>query len=137
MNMNEHQAAYRRMLLVRRVEERIIAQYEEQNAAFAAKQNPPHTIKCPTHLSIGQEACAVGVCSALRNDDVAFSTHRCHAHYLAKGGDLSRMMAELFGRTAGCSRGKGGSMHLTDVGVGMLGASAIVGGSIPLAVGAA
>jgi len=125
------------MLLVRRVEERIIAQYTAQNAAFARKEVPAQSIRCPTHLSIGQEAAATGVCAALDPDDVVFSTHRCHAHYLAKGGSLRRMMAELFGKVDGCARGKGGSMHLVDVGVGMLGASAIVGGSIPLAVGAA
>ena len=77
------------------------------------------------------------MCGALDATDVIFSTHRCHAHYVAKGGSLRGMMAELFGRVDGCARGKGGSMHLVDVGVGMLGASAIVGGSIPLAVGAA
>jgi pyruvate dehydrogenase E1 component alpha subunit len=130
-------ACYRSMLLVRRVEERIIRQYAEQNAYFARKETPPHTIKCPTHLSIGQEAAAVGVCEPLSKSDVAFSTHRCHAHYLAKGGDVRAMMAELYGRATGCARGKGGSMHLVDTSVGMLGASAIVGGSIPLAVGAA
>src|SRR5262249_43002138 len=79
----------------------------------------------------------VGVCEALRKDDVAFSTHRCHAHYIAKGGSLRAMMAELYGRATGCARGKGGSMHLVDPEVGMFGASAVVGGSIPLAVGAA
>jgi acetoin:2,6-dichlorophenolindophenol oxidoreductase subunit alpha len=129
--------AYRSMLLVRRVEERIIDQYAEQNASFARKETPKRAIKCPTHLSIGQESAAVGVAMALTNDDVAFSTHRCHAHYLAKGGSVRAMMAELFGKVTGCSLGKGGSMHLFDERVGMLGASAIVGGSIPLAAGAA
>lgn len=128
---------YRRMLLVRRAEERVIQQYAEQNAAFARKESPEHTIKCPTHLSIGQEAAAVGVCSTLEATDVVYSTHRCHAHYLAKGGSPRAMMAELFGRVTGCGRGKGGSMHLVDMEVGMMGASAIVGGSIPLAAGAA
>jgi acetoin:2,6-dichlorophenolindophenol oxidoreductase subunit alpha len=128
---------YRQMLLIRRVEERIVTQYAEQDAVYARRGVPAHTIKCPTHLSIGQEAAAVGLCDALGTDDVAFSTHRCHAHYLAKGGSLPAMMAELFGRVAGCSRGKGGSMHLVDPSVGMMGASAIVGGTIPLATGAA
>lgn len=128
---------YARMLLVRRVEEWVIAQYAAQNAAFARGENPALSIRCPTHLSIGQEAAAVGVTSALRAGDTAFSTHRCHAHYLAMGGDLPRMVAELLGREGGCARGKGGSMHLIDTSVGMMGASAIVGGSIPLAVGAA
>jgi acetoin:2,6-dichlorophenolindophenol oxidoreductase subunit alpha len=129
--------AYRDMFLVRRVEERIIEQYAEQNAAFAKKEAPKRAIKCPTHLSIGQESAAVGVAMALTKDDVAFSTHRCHAHYLAKGGSVPAMMAELMGKETGCSAGKGGSMHLFDESVGMLGASAIVGGSIPLAAGAA
>ncbi len=128
---------YARMLLVRRVEEWVIAQYAAQNAVFARGENPSLSIRCPTHLSIGQEAAAVGVASALRAGDTAFSTHRCHAHYLAMGGDLPRMVAELLGREGGCARGKGGSMHLIDTSVGMMGASAIVGGSIPLAVGAA
>jgi acetoin:2,6-dichlorophenolindophenol oxidoreductase subunit alpha len=125
------------MLLIRRVEERIIEQYLAQNESLSRGEEVAHAIRCPTHLSIGQEAAAVGVCAALSDDDSAFSTHRCHAHYLAKGGSVGRMMAELFGRATGCSRGKGGSMHLVDASVGMLGASAIVGGSIPLALGAA
>lgn len=128
---------YRRILLARRVEEWVIHQYAEQNTVFARKEEPALSIRCPTHLSIGQEACAVGVAAALGPGDVGFSTHRCHAHYLAMGGDVNRMVAELFGREAGCAHGKGGSMHLVDTSVGMMGASAIVGGSIPLAVGAA
>ncbi len=116
---------YARMLRIRRAEEAIVTRYPEQE------------IRCPTHLSIGQEAVAVGVCAALTMTDTIFSTHRCHAHYLAKGGDLRAMFAELYGRATGCCGGKGGSMHLTDPSVGMLGASAIVGGSIPLAVGCA
>lgn len=130
-------ASWRRTLEIRRFEEHVIAQYTEQNAMFARRENPPWTIKCPTHLSIGQEAAAVGVCFALKPTDPVFSTHRCHAHYLAKGGDPGRGMAELYGRANGCAFGKGGSMHLVDPSVGMMGSSAIVGGSIPLAVGAA
>jgi pyruvate dehydrogenase E1 component alpha subunit len=118
-------ALYRSMALIRRTEERIVALYGEQE------------MRCPTHLSIGQEASAVGVCAALRRDDVIFSGHRCHAHYLAKGGDLRGMMAELYGRETGCAHGKGGSMHLVDPEAGAMGASAVVAGSIPLAVGAA
>jgi acetoin:2,6-dichlorophenolindophenol oxidoreductase subunit alpha len=137
MNAPDDYELYRRLVLVRRVEEWIIAQYAAQNAAFARKEEPALSIRCPTHLSIGQEAAAVGVCGALRDTDVAYSTHRCHAHYLAKGGSVDRMIAELCGRVTGCSKGKGGSMHLLDVDRGMYGASAVVGGSIPLAVGAA
>ena len=116
---------YEIMLRIRCVEEKIVDVYPEQE------------MRCPTHLSIGQEAAATGVCMALRPDDVIFSTHRCHAHYLAKGGDIRRMFAELYGKKTGCTGGKGGSMHLTDESVGMMGTSAIVGASTPLAVGAA
>lgn len=125
------------MQRVRRFEEHIVEQYAFQNQLFARKETPPYTIKCPTHLSIGQEAAAVGACEPLSAHDVAFSNHRCHAHYVAKGGSLRRGMAELYGRSTGCAAGKGGSMHLVDPEAGMMGASAIVGGSIPLALGAA
>ncbi len=116
---------YVTMRRIRRAEETIAALYPEQE------------IRCPTHLSIGQEAGATGVCLALRPADTAVSTHRCHAHYIAKGGELRAMFAELYGRATGCCGGKGGSMHLTAPEVGMLGASAIVAGSVPLALGAA
>src|SRR5439155_1220730 len=85
-------------------------------------------------LSIGQEAVAVGVCDPLRKDDILFGTYRDHATYLAKGGDLRKMMAELYGKATGCAKGKGGSMHLIDLSVGSMGASAIVGTTIPHAV---
>lgn len=113
------------MLRIRMVEEKVVEVYPEQE------------MRCPTHLSIGQEAAAVGVCSSLEKDDLIFSTHRCHAHYLAKGGDVRGLFAELYGKKTGCTGGRGGSMHLTDESVGMMGTSAIVGGAIPLAVGAA
>ena len=115
----------RRMLLIRRVEETIAD-------GIISKE-----IRCPCHLYIGQEAVAVGVCSCLRPDDFVFSTHRSHGHYLAKGGDLQRLMAEVFCRESGCSGGWGGSMHVIDMAVGLPGSSAIVAGTIPLAVGAA
>jgi TPP-dependent pyruvate/acetoin dehydrogenase alpha subunit len=89
------------------------------------------------HTSIGQEAVAAGVCAALRRDDYLTTTHRGHGHVLAKGADLDGMMAELFGRASGLGGGKGGSMHVADPSVGILGANAIVGAGIPLAVGAA
>lgn len=98
---------------------------------------PQQEIRCPTHLSIGQEAVAAGVCTALDGDDLIFSTHRCHSHTIAKGGDFKLMMAELYGKETGCSKGKGGSMHFVQPEIGVMGASAIVGGTIPLAVGAA
>lgn len=94
-------------------------------------------MRCPTHLSIGQEAVAVGVCSQLENHDYAMSTHRAHAHYLAKGGSLKRLIAEIYGKSTGCSGGLGGSMHLVDQSVGFMGSTAIVGNTIPVAVGMA
>ena len=94
-------------------------------------------IRGPTHLYIGQEAVAVGVCAALRKDDYVFGNHRSHGHYLAKGGDMKRMMAELMGKATGCSKGRGGSMHLFAPEVGMLGTVPLVSATIPIAVGAA
>jgi len=94
-------------------------------------------IKCPVHLYIGQEAVATGVCANLRTEDFVFSTHRSHGHYIAKGGDIKALMAELYGKVTGCSRGRGGSMHLASSDVGLPGSSAIVAGTIPLAVGVA
>lgn len=94
-------------------------------------------IKCPTHLYIGQEAVATGVCVNLQKDDYVFSTHRSHGHYIAKGGDIKTLMAELHGKSTGCSKGRGGSMHLASAEIGLPGSSAIVAGTIPLAVGAA
>jgi len=116
---------HRDMLRVRLVEETIAERYAEQE------------MRCPVHLSVGQEAAAVGVCRALRRTDKVFSTHRCHAHYLAKGGDLKRMLAEIYGKAAGCQGGRGGSMHLSDPAEGMMASVPIVGSSIPLAVGSA
>jgi TPP-dependent pyruvate/acetoin dehydrogenase alpha subunit len=111
------------MLRIRMIEEGIADEYGTQE------------IRCPVHLSIGQEAVAVGVCAALDQQDYVMSTHRGHAHYLAKGGSLRAMMAELYGRATGCSQGKGGSMHLVDLSVGFLGATPIVGSTIPIGVG--
>ena len=88
------------------------------------------------HLYVGQEAVAAGVCAALRDDDQISSTHRGHGHLVAKGGDLSRMMAELMGKATGYCHGKGGSMHICDLDLNMLGANGIVGGGVPIAVGA-
>ena len=89
------------------------------------------------HLYVGQEAVAAGVCVALRDDDQISSTHRGHGHLVAKGGDLDRMMAELMGKATGYCQGKGGSMHICDLDLNMLGANGIVGGGVPIAVGAA
>ena len=113
------------MLRIRLVEESIANKYSEQK------------MRCPTHLSIGQEAIAVGVCANLTSQDQVLSTHRAHAHYLAKGGCLNSMMAEIYGKASGCSKGMGGSMHLIDTSVGFMGSTAIVGNTIPVAVGLA
>jgi len=94
-------------------------------------------IRCPVHLCTGQEAVAVGVCSALENDDYIFGNHRSHGHYLAKGGRMRELVAEVFCRETGCSGGRGGSMHLIDPSVGMMGSAPIVAGTIALAMGAA
>ena len=114
-----------KMLRIRRIEEAIADRYSEQK------------MRCPTHLSIGQEGVAVGVSEALKDEDLIMSTHRCHAHYLAKGGDLKKMIAELHGKKTGCSLGRGGSVHLADLSVGMMGSTPITGGSIPIATGLA
>ncbi len=114
---------YRRMATIRAFEERV--KYESSAG----------TVLGPTHLYIGEEAIAVGVCAALRTDDYITSTHRGHGHAIAKGCQPRRMMAELFGRETGVCHGRGGSMHIADFSVGMLGANAIVAGGIPLATG--
>ncbi len=111
-----------------------IRKFEERVAEFVT---PPKEIICPVHLYIGQEAVATGVCANLRRDDYVFSTHRSHGHYIAKGGDIKALMAELYGKATGCSKGRGGSMHLALPDVGLPGSSAIVAGTIPLAVGTA
>jgi len=112
-------------LRIRLVEERVIALY------------PSDKIQSPVHLSIGQEMVAVGVCQSLTPRDLLFCSYRSHAFYLAKGGDLGEMFAELYGKVTGCARGKGGSMHLAAADVGLMGASAVVASVIPHAVGAA
>ncbi|MDP2932049.1 MAG: thiamine pyrophosphate-dependent dehydrogenase E1 component subunit alpha [Chloroflexota bacterium] len=111
-----------------------LRRFEERVAELLCGESE---IKCPVHLYIGQEAVATGVCANLRQDDYVFSTHRSHGHYLAKGGDMKALMAELYGKATGCSRGRGGSMHLASPEMGLPGSSAIVAGTIPLAVGAA
>lgn len=116
---------FRQMLRIRRIEEEVARRYADQN------------MRCPVHLSVGQEAAAVGACSVLRASDPIVSTHRCHGHYLAKGGDLDAMIAELHGKLTGCCSGRGGSMHLFDTAAGVLASVPIVGGNVPLAVGAA
>ena len=115
----------RNMVRIRRVEETLAELY------------PSQEMRTPTHFSIGQEAVAVGVCAALRRSDAVYSGHRCHAHYLAKGGDLRAMVAELYGRETGCARGRGGSVHLNDPDAGVIASSAILGQTMAVAVGTA
>lgn len=114
-----------KMLRIRKVEEKI----NELNEAGK--------IRCPTHLYIGQEAIAVGVCSNLLKEDYVFSTYRGHGHYLAKGGNLKKLMLEILGSENGCCKGRGGSMHVVDPDVNFMGTSALVGGCLPIAVGTA
>ena len=121
--INHLNALEKDMLRIRLVEESIADKYSEQK------------MRCPTHLSIGQEAISIGVCANLSNQDFLMSTHRAHAHYLAKGGNLKAMLAEIYGKRTGCSGGMGGSMHLIDKSVGFMGSTAIVGNTIPVAVG--
>jgi len=113
------------MKRIRFIEETIAARY------------PEGKMRCPTHLSIGQEAVAAAVGLALRGDDMVMSGHRAHAHYLAKGGNLPQMIAEIYGKATGCAKGKGGSMHLIDEAVGFMGSTAIVAGTVPVGVGLA
>ncbi|MEM2147321.1 MAG: pyruvate dehydrogenase (acetyl-transferring) E1 component subunit alpha [Candidatus Bathyarchaeia archaeon] len=115
---------YRLMLKIRLFEEKVFELY--------AQNLVPGTI----HLYTGQEAVAVGVCSTLRKDDYITSTHRGHGHCIAKGADIKRVMAEILGKKTGYCKGKGGSMHIADFSIGMLGATAVVGAGIPIAVGA-
>lgn len=123
--MNVEQSLWRMMVLIRAVEDRI------GELVLAGE------IKTPCHLSIGQEAIPAGVCAALQPDDSLWGGHRSHGHYLAKGGDLRAMMAEIFGKATGCARGRGGSMHLVDTAQGIFGTVPLVAATIPLAVGAA
>lgn len=116
---------YLTMLRIQRVELKVDEFYHQDE------------MKTPVHLCLGQEAIAAGVCRNLRIDDYVFTNHRGHGHYIAKGGDMKAMVAELYNRETGCSRGRGGSMHLVDISAGLPGSSSIVGGAVPIATGAA
>lgn len=116
---------YQKMLEIRYFEEKLIEMYAQGLMPGLA------------HLYVGEEAVAVGVCAALEKNDMITSTHRGHGHCIAKGGELNRMMAEVFGKSDGYCRGKGGSMHIYDISLGIVGANGVVGGGIPLATGAA
>jgi len=111
------------MRRLRAIEEAIAVKYSDQK------------MRCPVHLSVGQEAVSAVVGMLLKPTDLAVSGHRAHTHYLGKGGDLKRMIAEIYGKKTGCSAGKGGSMHLIDESVGFKGSTAIVAGTIPVGVG--
>src|SRR5580700_2197185 len=116
---------WRTMFLIRAAEEAIATLVSSGEA------------RCPCHLYIGQEAIAEGVCAALGQDDSVWGGHRSHGHYLAKGGSLEALFAEVLGRSTGCSGGRGGSMHLIDLERGVLGAVPVVAATVPLAAGAA
>lgn len=113
------------MCLIRLAEEELVRSYAEQE------------MKCPHHYSIGQESVAAGICLNLEKKDQIYSSHRCHGHYLAKGGSLNQFMAEMYNKSSGCTGGKGGSMHLIDTSVGMMGSHGVVGTNIPIAMGSA
>lgn len=122
---NDLLTMYRSMVLIRQFEERVADLVEEGK------------ISTPCHFCIGQEAAAVGVCQALDLQDQVWGAHRSHGHYLAKGGNVNSLMAEIFCKETGCSGGRGGSMHVIDQSVGVMGTVPIVGATIPIAVGAA
>ena len=125
-NQNEAETVSRifaKMLRIRHIESEIASRYKEGE------------MRCPTHLSIGQECVPSVIGELTTSEDKAVSTHRCHAHYLGKGGNLKKMISEIYGRKTGCSQGKGGSMHLIDKDAGFMGSSAIVGNSIAIGTG--
>lgn len=125
MNTQLSLRLFAQMYRIRAVEEEIALRY------------PKGKMRCPVHLSIGQEAIPAVFADSVRTTDFAVSTHRGHAHYLAKGGNLNAMISEIYGKATGCAKGKGGSMHLIDLAVNFMGTSAIVGNSIPVGVGLA
>jgi len=125
VNDSRETALFRDMLRIRRVEEAIADRY------------PKGEMRTPVHLCVGQEATPVGVSEHLRMTDKVMSGHRSHGHYLAKGGNLSAMLAEIYGRDTGCSRGKGGSQHLVDVRCGFLGSAPILASTLSIGVGVA
>jgi len=120
-----HKNLFKKIYKIRKIETKISDLYNEQE------------MRCPVHLSIGQEAIAVGVCQALRKEDKVLSSHRSHAHYIAKGGNIRSMIAELYGKETGCAKGLGGSMHLQDKKAGVVAAVPIVGSTIAIGVGVA
>ena len=136
--MTELLSLYRTMVRIRAFEDaaEIASQGGVQAWGLSASAKPA-LVRGPLHLSTGQEAVAAGVCAHLKPADLLTSTHRGHGHTLAKGADSTKMMCELFGRANGYNKGKGGSMHIADFSVGMLGANGVVAAGLPIAVGAA
>jgi pyruvate dehydrogenase E1 component alpha subunit len=120
-----HLQLHRELVRIRRAEATLAERYKRQE------------MRTPTHFGLGQEAVPVGVCASLRPDDAAYSHHRSHNHFLAKGGSVYRLAAELFGRVTGCSGGRGGSVHLTDRACGFIASSAILGEGLAAATGSA
>ena len=116
---------YKKVLRIRKIELKISEEYSKGK------------MRCPVHLSIGQEAPAVGICSNLDSNDQVLSSHRSHAHYLAKGGNLKKMLSEIYGKKNGSAKGKGGSMHLSDLNAGIIASVPIVGSTLPIATGVA
>ena len=131
------QALYRAMVRIRAFENAAEAASQGGVSAYGQQAAGSAKVRGPLHLSTGQEAVPAGVCAHLRASDYLTSTHRGHGHTLAKGADLARMMCELFGKATGFNGGKGGSMHIADFSVGMLGANGVVAAGLPIAVGAA
>ena len=130
-------ALYRTMVRIRAFENAAEAASQGGVSAYGQQAGGAAKVRGPLHLSTGQEAVPAGVCAHLTAADYLTSTHRGHGHTLAKGADLARMMAELFGKATGFNGGKGGSMHIADFSVGMLGANGVVAAGLPIAVGAA
>ena len=122
---NLNHKLFEQVYKIRKIEEKISQLYKEQE------------MRCPIHLSIGQESVAVGVCEALDRKDKVISTHRAHAHYVAKGGNINTMIAEIYGKKTGCINGLGGSMYLQDIEAGIVAAVPIVGSNIAIGTGVA
>ncbi|QRF57416.1 MULTISPECIES: thiamine pyrophosphate-dependent dehydrogenase E1 component subunit alpha [Variovorax] len=131
------EALYRTMVRIRAFENAAETASQGGVSAYGQQAGGAAKVRGPLHLSTGQEAVPAGVCAHLRTSDYLTSTHRGHGHTLAKGADLARMMCELFGKATGFNGGKGGSMHIADFSVGMLGANGVVAAGLPIAVGAA
>jgi acetoin:2,6-dichlorophenolindophenol oxidoreductase subunit alpha len=128
---------YKTMALIRAFEQAAEQASQGGVQAFGQTAGTTAKVRGPLHLSIGQEACPTGVCAHLNKTDLLTSTHRGHGHTIAKGADINAMMAELFGKATGSNGGKGGSMHIADFSVGMLGANGVVAAGLPIAAGAA